>query len=68
MATSQAEYDRLVNELKEVQTGRRGWCNVNNARLESCGLNRGSLTVILIAFGLSATPHGRYGWTASAGN
>jgi len=62
---AQQEYDRLVNELKEVRGGSRGWSSLTDSRLAKCGLNRGSVNAVVASLGLSTVRQGSHGWTAS---
>lgn len=57
-------YDNLVNQLKEVRAGKRGWVSLSKKVAKEVGTTQNQLFVIVKALGLRLDQHGKYGYTA----
>lgn len=62
---NQAELDKVMKEMAEVDEGKRGWACVNKARARRIGISHELLLGAARALGLAVKPHGRIGWSAS---
>lgn len=57
-------YDNLVNQLKEVKDGKRGWVSLTKKLAKEVGTTQDQLFIIVQVLGLELEQHGKYGYTA----
>jgi hypothetical protein len=64
MNSPSPEYKIVVDQLKEVVAGTRGWMSLTQASKE-CGVPKLHLKIVAEALGLEVKNHGRHGMSAS---
>lgn len=51
----------IMSELKEVETGKRGFASITTAKAQMAGVDKTTIEAVAAKMGLSARIHGKYG-------